>query len=45
MMWVASSAAGTGTGELVHCEKSINALEYRRILIKYTTQKVKGENM
>ena len=29
-MWGAFSAAGTG--ELLHCEKSINALEYRIIL-------------
>ena len=32
MVWGAFSAAGTG--ELLHCEKSINALEYRRILQK-----------
>ena len=32
MVWGAFSAAGTG--EPVHCEKSINALEYRRILQK-----------
>ena len=32
MMWVAFSAAGTD--ELLHCEKSINALEYRIILQK-----------
>ena len=32
MAWGAFSAAGTG--ELLHCEKSINALEYRRILQK-----------
>ena len=32
MVWGAFSAAGTG--ELLHCEKSINALEYRRILLK-----------
>ena len=32
MVWGAFSAAGTG--ELVHCEKSINALEYMRILQK-----------
>ena len=31
-MWGAFSAAGTG--ELLHCEKSMNALEYRRILQK-----------
>ena len=29
MVWGAFSAAGTG--ELLHCEKSMNALEYRRI--------------
>ena len=32
MVWGAFSAAGTG--ELLHCEKSINALEYWRILQK-----------
>ena len=32
MVWGAFSAAGTG--ELLHWEKSINALEYRRILKK-----------
>ena len=32
MVWGAFSAAGTG--ELLHCEKSINALESRRILQK-----------
>ena len=32
MVWGAFSAAGTG--ELLHCEKSINDLEYRRILQK-----------
>ena len=32
MVWGAFSAAGTG--ELLHCEKSINALKYRRILQK-----------
>ena len=32
MVWGAFSAAGTG--ELLHCEKSMNALEYRRILQK-----------
>ena len=32
MVWGAFLAAGTG--ELLHCEKSINALEYRRILQK-----------
>ena len=32
MVWGAFSAAGTG--ELVHSEKSINALEYRKILQK-----------
>ena len=32
MVWGAFSAAGTG--ELLHCEKSIKALEYRRILQK-----------
>ena len=31
-MWGAFLAAGTG--KLLHCEKSINALEYRRILQK-----------
>ena len=30
--WEAFSAAGTG--ELLHCEKSMNALEYKRILQK-----------
>lgn len=24
-----------GTGQLLHCEKSINALEYRKILQKF----------
>ena len=32
MVWGAFSAAGTG--EQLHCEKSMNALEYRRILQK-----------
>ena len=32
MVWGAFSAAGTG--DLVHCEKSINALEYRIMLQK-----------
>ena len=32
MVWVAFSAAGTA--ELLHCERSMNALEYRRILQK-----------
>ena len=32
MVWGAFSAAGTG--ELLHCEKSIHSLEYRRILHK-----------
>ena len=32
MVWGAFSAAGTG--ELLHCEKSIDALEYRRIMQK-----------
>ena len=41
MVWGAFSAAGTG--ELLHCEKSMNALEYRRILPKgwlHTTEKL-----
>ena len=32
MVWGAFSAAGTG--ELLHCEKSINALEYKKILLE-----------
>ena len=32
MVWGAFSVAGTG--ELLHCVNSINALEYRRILQK-----------
>ena len=32
--WCGEPFSAAGTGELLHCEKSINALEYRRILQK-----------